>query len=65
MNKVKARNFEATVRTLKAKVQDKACTTEAKVKDTIFVLEDPRGQGLCSRTASLIYTKGTTFSCQY
>jgi hypothetical protein len=35
--------------TLKAK----AWTFKAKAKDTKFGLEDPRGQGLASRTTSL------------
>ena len=37
--------------TFKAKA--KAWTFKAKAKDTKFGLEDPRGQGLASRTTSL------------
>jgi hypothetical protein len=41
--------------TFKAKAKAKASTlkAKAKAKDTKFVLEDPRGQGLASRTTSL------------
>ena len=41
--------------TLKAKAKAKAWTfkAKAKAKDTKFGLEDPRGQGLASRTTSL------------
>ena len=39
----------------KAKAKAKDRTVEAK--DTNFVLEDPRGQGLASRTTSLYKTK--------
>ena len=38
--------------TFKAKA--KAWTFKAKAKDTKFGLEDPRGQGLASRTTTLI-----------
>ena len=48
--KAKASTHEA-----KAKAEDR--TVEAKAKDTNFVLEDPRGQGLGSRTTSLYKTK--------
>ena len=42
--------------TLKAKAKAKAWTfkAKAKAKDTKFGLEDPRGQGLASRTTSLV-----------
>ena len=48
--KAKAWTFKA-----KAKAKAKASTlkAKAKAKDTKFVLEDPRGQGLASRTTSL------------
>jgi hypothetical protein len=44
MHVVKARALEA---------EAKAWTLKAKAKDMIFFLEDPRGQGLSSRTTSL------------
>jgi hypothetical protein len=44
--KAKAWTFKAKAWTLKA---------EAKAKDTKFGLDDPRGQGLASRTTSLGY----------
>ena len=46
--------------TFKAKAKAKASTlkAKAKAKDTKFVLEDPRGQGLASRTTSLIFGYG-------
>ena len=54
-------SFEAKAkakdRTVEAKAKAKARTVEAKAKDTNFVLEDPRGQGLGSRTTSLYKTK--------
>ena len=61
--KSKAYSFEAEAkakdRTVEAKAKAKARTVEAKAKakDTNFVLEDPRGQGLGSRTTSLYKTK--------
>jgi hypothetical protein len=48
MHVVKARALEAKA---KAKAW-KARTLKAKAKDMIFFLEDPRGQGLSSRTTS-------------
>ena len=45
-------SFEA-----EAKAKDRTVEAKAKTKDTNFVLEDPRGQGLGSRTTSLYKTK--------
>ena len=50
--KAKASTHEA-----KAKARTVEAKAKAKAKDTNFVLEDPRGQGLGSRTTSLYKTK--------
>ena len=53
--KAKDWTFKAKAKawTFKAKAKAKAWTFKAKAKDTKFGLEDPRGQGLASRTTSL------------
>ena len=52
----KAKAKDSTHET-KAKAKDRTVEAKTKAKDTNFVLEDPRGQGLGSRTTSLYKTK--------
>jgi len=52
--KAKAWTLKAKAKAWTFKAKAKASTLKAKAKDTTFVLEDPRGQGLASRTTSLV-----------
>ena len=51
--KAKAWTLKAKAKAWTFKAKAKAWTFKAKAKDTKFGLEDPRGQGLASRTTSL------------
>ena len=55
-SKAKAKT-KASTHEAKAKAKARTVEAKAKAKDTNFVLEDPRGQGLGSRTTSLYKTK--------